>query len=142
MNNSNFIQTDLETKKRTLTEVIHKRCKGFIKWEIIESIVERLDMHRQMKIDVVTEGVFIREVKAKTTIIIEDGNLENISMQLCRVLLGKLELGKEVVTIEDDEENVSIKQETQIINHPVIAQIEEQGLGELEPSSARIVIYL
>ena len=142
MNNSSFTQIDNQTKAMNLVDVLDKRCRGFLKRDVIMSVVNRLDIKRQLVIEVVNEAVFTQQVKARTTYCYNNGNIENVQVQWVRCLLGSVDVGKDIVESCDGIETKQISVPTKIITYPTIALLEEQNLGNANPISSRLLIYI
>lgn len=142
MNNSGFTQIDDATKVQNLINILNKRCKGFVSPEVLHSIVMKLDCKRQMKIDIVNSSVMINQAKVRTDVVLTDGDIINVMMQWCRCLLGHVEFGKKITTIEDGSETIIEDSPARIIAYPAIVQIEEQMLGDLDAMSTKLLIYL
>lgn len=142
MNNSGFSQIDNATKIRNLTDVIDKRCKGFIKPDVINSIVNRLDFRKQLKIDVVNKDVLMRQAVLSTETTVIDGCVCNVFIQWCRCLLGSIEFGRHDIVIDNGAVAVTHNSKPRIIAAPLIVLIEEQNLGDIEVASSRLIIYL
>ena len=51
MNNSSFTQIDDTTRVNNLVDVLDKRCRGFLKRDVLMSVVNRLDVKRQLVIE-------------------------------------------------------------------------------------------
>jgi len=142
MNNSSFTQTDEFTRLNNLVDVLYKRCRGFLKRDVLMSVVNRLDLRKQMVIDVVDENIFNTQAKIKCKNYFVDGTLESVKVQWARNLIGSVEFGREVANVNGTVEDVVVSTPTKIISYPAIVLIEEQSLGSIDSISTRLLIYL
>ena len=142
MTNSSFVQTDEQTRINNLVDVLDKRCRGFIKRDVLKSAVNRLDPRKQMVIDVVNEAVFKSQAKTRSIYQFNNGELINVQLQWARCLIGSVEFGMDVINMEDGAETVVSTEPTKIITSPAVVILEEQTLGNLDASSVRILIYI
>ena len=142
MNNSSFTQTDEQTRLNNLIDVLDKRCRGFLKRDVLMSVVNRLDLKKQMVIDVVNEAVFNTQAKTRSVYYFNDGQLDNVQLQWARCLIGSVEFGHEVVNMENGNENITKSQPTKIITYPAIVLLEEQVLGNVDTTATRLLIYI
>ena len=142
MENLEFVKTDKTTREKNMVNILDKRCRGFIRYDVLMSVVQRLDLTRQMNIDVVNEVVFKIQAKTKTTIAFNNGEISNVCVQWAQCLLGDVRFGKEVVIVEDGSEIIQESVQPEIISYPAIVKIEEQYLGDIKPLSTRLLIYI
>lgn len=142
MNNVGFTQIDEATKISNLTDVLYKRCRGFLKPDVVRSVVCRLDYNKQMNITNANEEAIRTQAKLKTKISITDGNVSGVDIQWGKCLLGRVEFGKELVTVENGSETIHENTDTVIVDAPLIIQLEEQELGSLDSKTTKILIYL
>lgn len=131
-----------EDKKKNLSEVLSKRCHGLIKRDVIDSVVERLDCNKQMKIDLVSKSFMEQIAKKKTIVNLVDGKITGINVQWARCLLGGIKFGEEVVFIEDGEEIIKKSINASIKTNPTIIQLDEQCLGDLDSLFTKILLVL
>lgn len=142
MNNSSFVLTDEQTKLKNLTDVLAKRCRGFVRYDVLMSVVNRLDPKKQMSVDVVNEMVFNQQAKTRTTIIFNNGVIDSVRLQWGRCLLGSIDFGTEVAMVEDGVETITSSTPVNIISTPVIVQLEEQMIGGIDSLSSRLLILI
>ena len=142
MNNKNFTQLDDSIKARNLTDVLNKRCKGFIKPDVLSSVVNRLDFRKQIKIDIVSEDMMKQQAKTSTEIHITNGSITSVHVKWVRCLLGNVSFGSSRIVYEDGDEQVIESLPAEIISYPLIVQLEEQNLGDLDSTSSKLLIYL
>ena len=142
MNNSSFTQIDDFTRMNNLVDVLDKRCRGFLKRDVLMSVVNRLDLKRQMVIDVVNEVVFTSQAKTRTIYYLEDGVLSNVRVQWARSLIGSVDFGREVIESNNGLESISESTPTKIITYPAIVLLEEQALGDSNITSTKLMIYI
>ena len=141
MNNSSFVNTDDFTKVNNLVDVLYKRCRGFIKREVLISVVNRLDLTRQMSIEIVNENEFKEKVKEVTILKFCDNELNEVETKWVRFLIGSANVGKEVIHSTKEETIYTVKEDTKIITHPAIAIVENQILGSADTTDRRLIIY-
>ena len=141
MNNIGFVTIDENTKRKNLADVLTKRCRGFLKPEVIRSVINRVDTRKQMKIDVLSREDILAQSVASTYMVINKGEIESVKSKWCRCLLGKIDFGKEVITNEDGIKKVISKEKANIVDYPLIVQVEEQDLGDIDSISTKILIY-
>lgn len=142
MTNASFTQTDEQTRVDNLVDVIDKRCRGFIKRDVLKSAVNRLDPRKQMIIDVVNETVFKSQAKTRSVYQFNNGVLGSVQLQWARCLIGSVALGSDIVNMEDGVENIVSTVPTEIITSPAMVVLEEQPLGNFDTSSTRVLIYI
>lgn len=142
MNNSNFVTTDEFTKVSNLVDVLYKRCRGFIKKEVLISVVNRLDLTKQMLIEIVNENEFKSKVKEMAVIHFNNNDVHQVDVQWVRVLMGSVDIGREVIHSSKEELVSVINEPTSIITYPAIAIIENQTLGSADTINKRLIIYI
>ena len=94
-----------------------------------------------MKIDVLSREDILAQSVASTYMVINKGEIESVKSKWCRCLLGKIDFGKEVITNEDGIKKVISKEKANIVDYPLIVQVEEQDLGDIDSISTKILIY-
>lgn len=142
MTNSDFTQKTDKEKKDNLVKILYKRCNGCIRPDVLYSVINKIDIHKQMKVDVLNESVFTEQAKTVTEIIINSGDICKIHIQWCRCLLGKVNIGNSSIVYEDGNEKLINSVRTKVISKPSIVQIEEQNLGDVDYNTQRVIILL
>lgn len=142
MNNSNFVTTDEFTKVSNLVDVLYKRCRGFIKKEVLISVVNRLDLTKQMLIEIVNENEFKSKVKEMSVIHFNNNDVYQVDVQWVRVLMGSVDIGREVIHSSKEEVISNLNEPTSIITYPAIAIVENQTLGSADTTNKRLIIYI
>lgn len=142
MNNSNFVTTDEFTKVSNLVDVLYKRCRGFIKKEVLISVVNRLDLTKQMLIEIVNENEFKSKVKELAVIHFNNNDVYQVDVQWVRVLMGSVDIGREVIHSSKEEVISNLSEPTSIITYPAIAIVENQTLGSADTTNKRLIIYI
>lgn len=140
MTNAEFMSADMETRKSNLKDALAKKSKNMIAPEVLDIVVDKIDLKRQKFITLTTEKQLIETVKPTTTIYLENGVKTNVKMTWVRTLLGRLDLGSKLVINDDGEEVVKSNKPTRIIQTPVIVQVEEQQIGDLDSNSTQILL--
>ena len=140
MTNAEFMSADLETRKNNIKDTLAKKSKNMIAPEVLDMVVDKIDLKRLKFITLTTEKQLIETVKPTTTIYLENGAKTNVKITWVRTLLGRLDLGSKLVINDDGEEVVKHNKPTTIVQTPVIVQVEEQQIGDLDSNSTQIYI--
>lgn len=142
MNNSGFVQIDTDSKVKNILDILNKRCCGKIRPDILNSVAQRLNPSKQMKINVISMSEAKEKMKSKITTTIKKGTVENINIDWCKCVLGNAKIGRKVEVIEDGVDRIIEDIDTEIQALPLIMQVDNQDLGDIKLNSSQLFICL
>ena len=142
MNNEQFMGRPELDKATSLADVLSKRCRGFLKPEVVEFVVSKLELRKQMHITVLTRDTMMAQAYMCNTIYIDKGVRTSAQMQSGRCLLGNVKFGKRVEVIEDGDKKVVEDIQPQIIQTPLIIQVDNQGIDCVKDDYSNVFILI
>ena len=142
MKNDTFMNKSDLDKRKDLIKILDKRCNNMIRLNVLNSIVERLNLNKQMSIEVVNSGEIEDNLTTETIYKIENDDIVSIDLKWCRCLLGCIEFGCTVKEVTDGSVVVKDRSKSKIISKPLFILREEQTLGDLDSNKCGLYICL
>lgn len=143
MRNDSFSNLNYEEREHRFLDVIYKKTYGNIDKRSLLSIIKRLDLTKQIAVNVVSKSQFNLDSKMKDCIHIEEGEISRIDKTWVSILAGDISLGVENKVVTDSMDCITNNTATTVKQYPAIVHVIKETMSDKQDSiSNSIVICL